>query len=171
MAANLNEEQLIAVQNIVEAKNFPLPYIIFGPPGTGKTRTIVSAIEEIVRSSDKYVLVCANSNAACDEIAIRLMYVLSANEMFRLYAKSCDYKAINPKLKSICNWFNDEFRYPSLSFLYRFRVLVCTLCTAGCLVRARHNHNYKVDHFSHIFIDECASTHETMAMIAIAGNN
>lgn len=33
LANNLNEEQKLAVNNIVKATNYPLPYLIFGPPG------------------------------------------------------------------------------------------------------------------------------------------
>lgn len=43
--------------------------------GTGKTKTLVAAIEQIVRTTDQNVLVCASSNAACDEIAVRLLKV------------------------------------------------------------------------------------------------
>lgn len=30
---NLNDEQRVAVMNIVQAKNQPKPYVLFGPPG------------------------------------------------------------------------------------------------------------------------------------------
>ncbi|XP_062559586.1 uncharacterized protein LOC134224269 [Armigeres subalbatus] len=36
-----NHEQLSAVRNIVNRTSFPAPYILFGPPGTEKTSTIV----------------------------------------------------------------------------------------------------------------------------------
>lgn len=137
--------------------------------GTGKTRTLVAAIEEIVRSSSKSVLVCANSNSACDEIVTRLVGALEVGEMFRLYGRSYDVRKVSEKIKPICNWLKGEFRFPSLKFLYRFRVLVCTLTTAGCLARSTENPQFSSSHFSHIIIDESASTHETVCMIPIAG--
>lgn len=137
--------------------------------GTGKTRTLVAAIEEIVRTTSKSVLVCANSNSACDEIVTRLVGILEMGEMFRMYGRSYDVRKVGEKIKPICNWLKGEFRFPSLSFLYRFRVLVCTLTTAGCLTRSTDNPQFSSCHFSHIIIDESASTHETVSMIPIAG--
>lgn len=90
--------------------------------------------------------------------------------MFRMYAKSYDHRQISESIKPICNYRGGELRYPSLEFLYQFRVLICTLCTSGCLTRASIDPHFKADHFSHIFIDESASTHETVSMIPIAGN-
>lgn len=139
--------------------------------GTGKTRTLVAAIEEIVRSSSKCVLVCANSNAACDEITERLLAVLKKCEIFRMYAQSYDKKKIDDGILPVCNLVNDEFIFPSSVFLYKFRVLICTLTTSGCLTRARENGSFRSNHFSHVIIDECASSHETVTMIPIAGNS
>lgn len=141
----------------------------FSLKGTGKTRTLVAAIEEIVRSTRKCVLVCANSNAACDEVTERLLAVLKKREIFRMYAKSYDKRKISEEIEPICNFTGGEFRFPTLEYLYKFRVLVCTLVTSGCLVRARDNGSFNSSHFSHIFIDECASTHETVSIIPIAG--
>jgi len=45
--------------------------LVHGPPGTGKTTTLVEAIKETV-SAEKQVLVCASSNAAVDLLAERL---------------------------------------------------------------------------------------------------
>lgn len=44
---NSNEEQRSAVQHIVSKSSGTSPYIVFGPPGTGKTMTIVEAIIQV----------------------------------------------------------------------------------------------------------------------------
>nr|CAI5854636.1 unnamed protein product [Callosobruchus analis] len=44
--ASLNDEQKIAVKNIMN-HDLKAPYLIFGPPGTGKTVTIVEAILQV----------------------------------------------------------------------------------------------------------------------------
>lgn len=90
--------------------------------------------------------------------------------MFRMFAKSFKYERINPRIAHISNYSNGKITYPSLKFLYKFRVIVCTLCSAGCLSRARIDKNvWKPDHFDYVIIDECASAHETMCLIPIAG--
>ncbi|WP_027001150.1 AAA domain-containing protein [Hugenholtzia roseola] len=58
----LNDSQNQAVANLVYAKDVA---IIHGPPGTGKTTTLVAAIEAILKR-EKQVLVCAPSNTAVD---------------------------------------------------------------------------------------------------------
>ena len=42
-----NEEQRCAVQHIVAGTSRPAPYLVFGPPGTGKTVTIVEAMKQV----------------------------------------------------------------------------------------------------------------------------
>lgn len=146
------------------------PFLLFGPPGTGKTRCIVTAILEIVLTTNKYVLVCCNSNSACDEITERLAKSLKKNEIFGLYAKSYGCKNITSKITPICNLNKGKIQFPSLSYLYQFRVLICTLLTAGSITRAREvDQNFDSGHFSYIFIDEAASCHEPIALILIAG--
>lgn len=71
--------------------------------GTGKTRTLIAAIQEIIRSSDKYVLVCAGSNSACDELCKRLLNVLTVNEVHGLYVKSYKMDMISPKIQPVAN--------------------------------------------------------------------
>ena len=46
--------------------------IVHGPPGTGKTTTLVEAICETIKREPQ-VLVCAQSNAAVDWIAEQLL--------------------------------------------------------------------------------------------------
>ena len=42
-----NTEQVKAVRQIVQGTSRPAPYLIFGPPGTGKTVTVVEAIKQV----------------------------------------------------------------------------------------------------------------------------
>lgn len=62
---HLNASQNEAIQNILMAEDLS---IVHGPPGTGKTTTLVAAIGEIVKE-EKQVMVCAPSNAATDYLA------------------------------------------------------------------------------------------------------
>lgn len=64
----LNKSQNAAVQKIVSAKDIA---IIHGPPGTGKTTTLVQAIRETLKT-EKQVLVCSSSNTAVDLLTERL---------------------------------------------------------------------------------------------------
>ncbi|MBX2904647.1 MAG: Flp pilus assembly complex ATPase component TadA [Taibaiella sp.] len=67
--ARLNEIQNEAVRKIVQAQDVA---IVHGPPGTGKTTTLVQAILELVKRGDDRVLVTAPSNAAVDLLSERL---------------------------------------------------------------------------------------------------
>lgn len=65
---NLNPAQQRALQEAVAAKDVA---IVHGPPGTGKTTTLVEIIKETILSETQ-VLVCAPSNAAVDLLADKL---------------------------------------------------------------------------------------------------
>ena len=67
----LNESQQEAVSVIVQNEKI---CIVHGPPGTGKTTTLIEAIKQLVNNQEK-VLVSAPSNAAVDNIAIGLQTV------------------------------------------------------------------------------------------------
>lgn len=65
----LNASQEHAVNEVLSAKDVA---IVHGPPGTGKTTTLVEAIAETLRRESQ-VLVCAQSNMAVDWISEKLM--------------------------------------------------------------------------------------------------
>ena len=64
----LNSVQCKAIQKIASAKEVA---IIHGPPGTGKTTTLVQAIAHTLKT-EKQVLVCAPSNNAVDLLTMKL---------------------------------------------------------------------------------------------------
>lgn len=64
----LNPSQQQALQKIADAEDVAF---IHGPPGTGKTTTIVQAIRHTIQE-EKQVLVCAPSNAAIDLLVEKL---------------------------------------------------------------------------------------------------
>lgn len=68
----LNERQLLAVSRIVAGRGRPTPYVLFGPPGTGKSVTVVESILQIfTKIKHSRILACATSNSAAD-LSVRL---------------------------------------------------------------------------------------------------
>ncbi|KAJ2236893.1 ATP-dependent 5'-3' DNA helicase hcs1, partial [Coemansia sp. RSA 475] len=64
----LNAEQRSAVNFALTVKEIS---VIHGPPGTGKTQTLVEIVRQLVRQ-EKRVLMCGPSNASVDNMAERL---------------------------------------------------------------------------------------------------
>ena len=65
----LNVSQERAVNEVLRAKDVA---VVHGPPGTGKTTTLVEAVYETLRRENQ-VLVCAQSNMAVDWISEKLV--------------------------------------------------------------------------------------------------
>ena len=65
----LNATQEEAVNKVLRAKDVA---VVHGPPGTGKTTTLVEAVYETLRRENQ-VLVCAQSNMAVDWISEKLV--------------------------------------------------------------------------------------------------
>lgn len=65
----LNEKQQEAVGKILSANELA---IVHGPPGTGKTTTIVQAIKALIKRDNQQILVVAPSNTAVDLLTEKL---------------------------------------------------------------------------------------------------
>lgn len=65
----LNSMQETAVKNILGAQDLA---IVHGPPGTGKTTTLVAAINALITSGESPILVVAPSNTAVDLLSEKL---------------------------------------------------------------------------------------------------
>ena len=70
----LNDQQKEFVDHAMENA---VTYL-WGPPGTGKTRSL-STLNEILFDSDKRVLICSNTNQAVDQVIINLCKTLTTN--------------------------------------------------------------------------------------------
>lgn len=170
-----NPEQLQAVQQITFCDKLPAPYIVVGPPGTGKTATICEAIYQLyVRRPDTHILVLAGSNTACDEIALRLLRSISkapsqARPLTRIFAASCDRRIdnIHDLLLEYSNMYGLHF-YPDVQAVHEYRIVVCTLSLAGKLSTGGFGYDEdKRSVFTHVFVDEAAASTEAEVLMGI----
>lgn len=67
--SNLNTSQQESLNQILAARELA---IVHGPPGTGKTTTLVQAIKAMIRQDGKQILVVAPSNTAVDLLTEKL---------------------------------------------------------------------------------------------------
>eukprot|EP00092_Neocalanus_flemingeri_P108624 GFUD01139505.1.p1 GENE.GFUD01139505.1~~GFUD01139505.1.p1 ORF type:complete len:1236 (+),score=447.39 GFUD01139505.1:45-3752(+) len=161
-----NLEQFSAVQHIVAGTSGRCPYLVFGPPGTGKTVTMVEAIKQVAKlSTSCHMLACAPSNTAADLLTERLVQHISKSNMIRIHASSRTVASIPTVVKEVSNLKEGKFFYPLLEQLEKYKVIVTTLVTAGRLVSAQ----FAKDHFTHVFIDESGQATEPESVIALAG--
>ncbi|KAK2550951.1 putative helicase mov-10-B.1 [Acropora cervicornis] len=163
-----NEEQEQAIKNIVAGTSRPIPYLVFGPPGTGKTVTIVEAIKQILKLFPKScVLACAPSNSACDLVLQRVMKhtVVPKSQMFRLNALGRSLLFLPKDLRDVSCISGNEFYFPSKQEIMEKRLVVCTLITAGRLVSS----GIPDQHFTHVFIDEAGQALQPECVVPLAG--
>jgi len=146
---NLNEQQRRAVASICSETTIA-PFIIFGPPGTGKTETLSEAIKQMYRNSSKRILVMAPSNEATDNLLRRLSISIPRSDMFRLMSYNRERASVDPITMDYSDYIDDGFRVPPDNQLKNFRVIVSTLTMASKL----HNMGLKSNHFDAFFIDE-----------------
>ncbi|KAL1377833.1 hypothetical protein pipiens_001514 [Culex pipiens pipiens] len=166
-----NVEQVQAIRNIVNQTSFPAPYVLFGPPGTGKTSTLVEAIGQIYKLRPAAnVLAVATSNSAANELTSRLLEIIPGKDIFRFFARSCARKKkdIAQDVLFVSNLNRWDIGMDSKEFyedIRPCRVVLCTASTAGRLVGSDIPEN----HFSYIFIDECGSAKEVSSLVPIIG--
>ncbi|KAG9352845.1 hypothetical protein JZ751_017421 [Albula glossodonta] len=163
-----NPEQRTAVQRIVAGVSKPAPYLVFGPPGTGKTVTLVEAIKQVHKTHPSaHILACAPSNSASDLLCERVQEHVGLHQLYRLYANSRDPGTVPKSLQKCCNWdeSQDCFVFPSKKTLMGYKIIVATVVTAGRLVSG----GLPSGHFTHIFIDEAGHAVEPECIIGMAG--
>ncbi|KAM9390050.1 RNA helicase Mov10l1 [Phaethornis superciliosus] len=156
----LNEQQKLAVKRILSGQCRPTPYVLFGPPGTGKTVTVIEAILQIHHTlPDSRILVCAPSNAATDLICLRLHQsnMLKPGAMVRVNATFRSTETIDDTLKPYCEDGDDI-----LKALW-FRIIITTCSSAGIFYQTGIRHG----HFTHVILDEAGQASEPETLIPI----
>ena len=86
---SLNTRQKLAVVGALRGECRPTPYIIFGPPGTGKTVTIVESILQVFdKLGDSRIIACTAANSSADLIVEKLLEskVVTEKDMIRVTA-------------------------------------------------------------------------------------
>nr|XP_020471905.1 putative helicase mov-10-B.1 [Monopterus albus] len=161
-----NPEQLHAVQRIVAGSSKPAPYLVFGPPGTGKTVTLVEAIKQIEKTQAScHILACAPSNSAADLLCTKILEHVDQHKVHRMYASSRDPQLVPKNLKECSNLEGDHYVFAPKEKLMEYRIMVTTLITAGRLVTG----GILEGHYTHVFVDEAGHAVETECLIPLAG--
>ncbi|MBY0479438.1 MAG: AAA family ATPase [Chitinophagaceae bacterium] len=123
----LNESQQLAVTAITQNQNV---CIVHGPPGTGKTTTLIEAIVRLVKAGEK-VLVSAPSNTAVDHLSrgliqqgVKLLRVGNASKVDEtIFAHTPEGKLNNSKQQKEIRQLKlraEEFRRMALKYKRSF---------------------------------------------------
>ncbi|GIY36536.1 RNA helicase Mov10l1 [Caerostris extrusa] len=156
----LNWKQREAVMRILECRCRPLPYVIFGPPGTGKTITLVEAVLQVYENiPESRIIICTPSNSAADLVTQRIMEsdTIDISEMIRLNSYQRSVEAIPEFIRPYCQ---DK---DSLDHVSQYRIIISTCSTAGSL----YSIGLCNDFFTHVFIDEAGQLMEPESDIAV----
>ncbi|XP_046659746.1 LOW QUALITY PROTEIN: probable RNA helicase armi [Homalodisca vitripennis] len=177
----LNNYQKEAVRNILQGKARPLPYVIFGPPGTGKTITLVEVILQLYfLIPESRLLIGTPSNSAADLICERLLDwdLLAPGDMLRLVGyRYAEMGRISERLRPYCGNADikarddfQEYRHLenvvniSRHAIGRHRITVGTCNTLGVLYQL----GFPRGHFTHVLVDEAGQATEPEIMIPLA---
>uniref|UniRef100_A0A671YKU0 RNA helicase n=1 Tax=Sparus aurata TaxID=8175 RepID=A0A671YKU0_SPAAU len=157
---DLNPPQREAVKRILAGECRPTPYVLFGPPGTGKTITLIEAILQVYHFvPSSRILVCTPSNSAADLICVRLHHsgFLHSASLARVNA-SCRQEEAIPEVLRLYSRAGEDIRHACFN-----RIVVSTCSSAGMFQNMR-----LVGHFTHVFLDEAGQATEPESLIPIS---
>uniref|UniRef100_A0A7E4ZU92 RNA helicase n=1 Tax=Panagrellus redivivus TaxID=6233 RepID=A0A7E4ZU92_PANRE len=166
-STGLNEEQQLAVTEITKDCTEDL-FMLFGPPGTGKTFTLVKAIIELVQNGCR-ILVCTPSNKAADVISCGILNEgIGRNSLYRHVSRTLDPSTVNPQLRSHAGIeMNGEEAYHANEDidLDDYAIVVSTL---GSTPSLRKPFDRSKKQFTHIIIDEAGQAAEMEVWMPLA---
>ena len=134
----VNYEQAHAVNSVCANDYGTLPYLLSGPPGTGKTKTLVETAMQLLNTTDvAHLLICAPSEAAADTLALRLKRYLTPKQLLRLNAPSRADNEVPRELLQYCFMQEDMFYLPPFKNLMSYNVVVTSCRDSAILAEAR----------------------------------
>lgn len=148
------------------------PFLLVGPFGTGKTRTLIEFLRRLVAQRKPgqphaaRVLVCSPSNSSVDKYVTALQELLGPEQMLRVQAPHrstvlgpmARYSHQDPMSAT------GAYALPEASALLKMVVVVSTTRSAAQLVNA----GVPKGHFTHIVVDEAAQLMEAEALLPIS---
>ncbi|KAH8362076.1 hypothetical protein KR200_002170, partial [Drosophila serrata] len=181
---SLNHIQKRTVFNILRGELQNIPYVIFGPPGTGKTMTLMEVLLQLANINPySRILVGTPSNSSADLITKKIIEskVLPPDDFIRLVSYNQIDKELIPKeLLKYCatvdigtpgSCENGMVITESgmkmrcqMNFLTRYRVIVSTNTTLGNFMQM----DFPRGHFTHVLIDEAGQCSEPETMVPIS---
>jgi len=146
--------------------NRPPPFILSGAFGTGKTRTMVEAIWQVINTDpEARLLVCSETNSAADLVVEKLAEVLKPNDMLRLVHSHRSPHSIPKDVLPYAPYSSEKniFLTPALNVLVGYKVIVSTMMNSAVLFGL----GVPVDHFTHIFLEEAANALLPVALLPL----
>ncbi|KAF1956931.1 P-loop containing nucleoside triphosphate hydrolase protein [Byssothecium circinans] len=136
--SQLNYEQAHAINSICVNDYGTMPYLISGPPGTGKTKTLVETAMQLLNAHTvDHLLICAPSDQAADTLALRLKYYLKPTQLLRLNGPWRADMEVPRELMGYTHMENEMFYLPPFKQLMAYNVVVTSCRDASILMDAR----------------------------------
>lgn len=168
-----NPEQHAVVEHIVAGSSGTAPYLLHGPPGTGKTVTIVEAILQLAKTRTNRILVCTDSNMAADHVATLLIqyadkfpkeeFLLRANSEFRVWETMPAILGPYSNGTSRQSWTR-----VTIAKFMTYSIVITTLVHAAKFAKdLKQKKHERVT--THVFIDEAAQASEPASLIPLCG--
>lgn len=184
---DIDDSQKGAVVQALRAKFRPLPNIIHGPPGTGKTSTLIEVILHVfTQMKDSRILVAAHSNSAANLILSHLLeYDFLKDDTVRLLSMSYQKKEVVPdELLPYCvtlrlkrkdpNEDHEEKKtktkkgtriFRELSMMAPYRIVIGTCIGLGSLM---YDRNGNIPDYTHVVVDEAGQCSEPEVLVPIS---
>ena len=184
----LNYEQQKAVNTVLNEAYGPVPFLISGPPGTGKTKTLVElALQKIHENQNEHLLLCAPSDPAADTLVLRLSKYLKPAELLRINSPARSFPEVPGTILPFCCVDDGTFTLPVLKLIMGLRIVVTTCRDAQMLIEARLSNSdlFSLEqglyaaihpslklgkvtlHWTSLLIDEAAQAMEPEALIPL----